>query len=412
MTVGDKAALEAFYDALLEDDPEKLYDRAPCGYLSTTPEGRIVKVNQTFLTWTGHTREALVSRTRFVDLLTGGGRIYHETHYAPMLRMQDSVREIALDIRRADGRLLPVLVNATLERDAAGRPSIVRIALFDATERREYERELLREKKRAEESEARARALARTLQQTLIPPTPPDVPGLDVAAVYRPAGDGAEVGGDFYDIFQVSDDDWVIVLGDVCGKGIDAAVVTALARYTVRAVSVRVRQAGEVLRTLNDVLLHHETDRFCTAAILRLRKQEDGWMVTMASGGHPLPLLLTGEGPPRPVGENGPLIGVLDDPQFPDHTLLLEPGSTLVLYTDGVTEARRRLEFFGEGRLHVSVVAHGSSAPGLVAGLLAEVLEFQHNRPRDDVAVVALRVPDGSDDVPSLAPPEESAGER
>jgi sigma-B regulation protein RsbU (phosphoserine phosphatase) len=410
MTVGEKAALEGFYDALLEDDPEKLYDRAPCGYLSTTPDGRIIKVNQTFLTWTGHSRESLVHRARFVDLLTGGGRIYHETHYAPMLRMQDSVREIALDIRRADGRLLPVLVNATLERDAAGAPRVVRIALFDATERREYERELLREKKRAEESEARASALARTLQGTLIPPSPPDIPGLDVAAVYRPAGDGAEVGGDFYDVFQVAHDDWVIVLGDVCGKGIDAAVVTALARYTVRAVAVRVSSANEVLRTLNDVLLGHETDRFCTAALLRLRKRADGWSVTMASGGHPLPLLLTPGGTPRPVGENGPLIGVLEDPEFPDHTLLLEPGSTLVLYTDGVTEARRRREFFGEGRLHVSVVAHGASAPALVEGLLAEVLEFQHDRPRDDVAVVALRVPDGSDDVPLLTASPEAGG--
>ena len=395
MSVGEQAAREAFYDALLEDDPQLLYDRAPCGYLSTTPDGRIIKVNQTFLTWTGYRREDLLAGLRFVDLLTGGGRIYHETHYAPMLRMQDSVREIALDLRRVDGRLLPVLVNATLERDDEGSPVVVRIALFDATERREYERELLRAKQRAEESEVRSHALARTLQETLIPPTPPDVPGLDVAAVYRPAGDGSEVGGDFYDVFQVAQDDWVVVLGDVCGKGVDAAAVTALVRYTVRALAVRLAGPGDILHGLNDVLLHHGTDRFCTAVVLRLRRSGDGWTGIVASGGHPLPLLVQDGEPPRSVGANGSLIGVLDSPEFADREFRLEPGSTLVVYTDGVTEGRSRSrgEFFGEYRLVGSVARNAESASDLVDGLLAEVLAFQDDLTNDDVAVVAIRVP-------------------
>ena len=159
-----EAALEDFFKALPEDDPESLYEKAPCGYLSTTPDGTIVKVNQTFLTWTGFSREGLVGRRSFSDLLTGGGRIYHDTHYAPLLRMQDRVREIALDVVKADGERLPVLVNAAVEHDDAGTPLFVRVALFDATERRSYERELLRAKQQAEESEARARTLARTLQ--------------------------------------------------------------------------------------------------------------------------------------------------------------------------------------------------------------------------------------------------------
>jgi sigma-B regulation protein RsbU (phosphoserine phosphatase) len=101
---------------------------------------------------------------------------------------------------------------------ADGSPRMIRTAIFDATERRGYERELLRAKQRAEASEAQAKALARTLQQTLIPQAPPEIPGLDVAAVYRPAGSGDEVGGDFYDIFEVGAEDWVIVVGDVCGR--------------------------------------------------------------------------------------------------------------------------------------------------------------------------------------------------
>ena len=212
-------ARDGFYAALLDDDAEELYERAPCGYLSTTPDGTIIKVNQTFLTWTGYQRSDLVGRRRFIDLLTGGGRIYHETHYAPMLQGQGTAREIALDIVGADRRRIPALVNAVLERDAAGVPVVIRVAVFDATERREYERELQRSKEQAEESDRHSRLLARTLQQSLIPPALPPIPGIDIAAAYRPAGSGDEVGGDFYDVFEVGDGDWVVVIGDVCGKG-------------------------------------------------------------------------------------------------------------------------------------------------------------------------------------------------
>src|SRR5215212_8745163 len=154
---GPDPAFDAFAAALVEDDAEQLYERAPCGYLSTTPDGGIVKVNETFLALTGYRRDDLVGKRTFASLLTGGGRIYHETHYAPMLRMQSSARGIALDLVAADGRRLPVLVNSVLARDDDGRPVVVRTAVFDATERREYERELLRAKQRAEASEARAR---------------------------------------------------------------------------------------------------------------------------------------------------------------------------------------------------------------------------------------------------------------
>ena len=142
---------------LLEETAEDLYEHAPCGYLSTLPGGLVVKVNQTFLTWTGHQRDDLVARKRFQDLLTAGGRIFHETHYAPLLRMQGAVREIAVDIVCADGRRLPALINSTLTRDAAGEPVGVRTTVFNATDRKEYERELLRERQRAER-EAKAKS--------------------------------------------------------------------------------------------------------------------------------------------------------------------------------------------------------------------------------------------------------------
>ncbi|HEV3365789.1 MAG TPA: PAS domain S-box protein, partial [Acidimicrobiia bacterium] len=223
------------FAAFLEESAEDLYEDAPCGYVSALLDGTIVRANSTFLSWTGYRAEDLVGVRRLQDLLTPGGRIFHETHYAPLLRLQGQVREIALDLVCADGRTLPVLLNSVLKTDETGAAVLSRTMIFDATERRSYEQELLRAKRSAEESEARARLLAETLQRSLIPPAPPAIPGLDVAAVYRPAGYGDQVGGDFYDVFETGRDDWALVVGDVCGKGPEAAAVTALARYTLRA---------------------------------------------------------------------------------------------------------------------------------------------------------------------------------
>jgi serine/threonine-protein kinase RsbW len=147
---------------LLDDDPTDLYENAPCGYLSTLPDGTVVKVNRTFCVWIGRPARQVLG-TRFQDLLAVGGRVFHETHLAPLLRMQGAVREIALDVLRADGTLLPCLLNATELRDADGTPVLVRATLFEATARRRYERELLSAQHAAQESEARARTLHRTV---------------------------------------------------------------------------------------------------------------------------------------------------------------------------------------------------------------------------------------------------------
>ena len=136
-----------------DEDAEDLYENAPCGYVSALADGLIVKVNQTFLTWTGHRREDLVGRKRFQDLLTAGGRIFHETHYAPLLRMQGEVREIAVEIFCATGGRLPALINSVLRKDAAGKPILTRTTIFNATDRKEYERELLRARQKAEQAD-------------------------------------------------------------------------------------------------------------------------------------------------------------------------------------------------------------------------------------------------------------------
>ncbi|TFV93848.1 PAS domain S-box protein [Blastococcus sp. CT_GayMR20] len=147
---------------LLEEDPADLYENAPMGYLSTLPDGRIVKVNRTFCAWTGRAADDLIG-SRFQDLLSIGGQVFHETHLSPLLRMQGAVREIALDVVRVDGSLLPCLLNAVELRDESGAPLLVRATLFEATARRRYERELLAAQRAAEESEARSSIVQRVV---------------------------------------------------------------------------------------------------------------------------------------------------------------------------------------------------------------------------------------------------------
>ncbi|NDU77482.1 PAS domain S-box protein, partial [Actinomadura sp. DSM 109109] len=195
-----------------------LYEYAPCGYLTLLLRGTITRVNRTFLDWTGYRAEDLLGGTRFQDLLPVGDRIYYDTHFMPLLTMQGEVREIAVDLKRADGERVPVLVDSTLRPERPGESPAVRVCVFRAVDRREYERELLRARQAARQAENRARQLAETLQSSFIPPALPPVPGLEVGGAYRPAGAGDEVGGDFYDLFEISPERWGLVLGDVCGK--------------------------------------------------------------------------------------------------------------------------------------------------------------------------------------------------
>lgn len=191
---GDDEASTVAFTALLEDSAEELYESAPCGYLSTMLDGTVAKINATLLGWLGLEREAVVGRMRFTDLLTVGGKLYHETHFAPLLRMQGEIGGIALEMRHADGGRLPVLISSAVKYGASGEPLLIRTTVFDARDRRAYEEELLRAQKAAEqahrEAEAdRARlqdALA-VLQASLLPDTLPPIPGVETAAHYRTA---------------------------------------------------------------------------------------------------------------------------------------------------------------------------------------------------------------------------------
>lgn len=394
---------QAQFSALLEDSADDLYEHAPCGYLSTQLDGRIAKVNTTLLDWLGYQRRDLVGRKYFSDLLTVGGRLYHETHFAPLLRMQGEISGIALELKAADGTRLPVLVTSTLKTGSNGQPLLVRTTLFDARDRRAYETELLRARKEADQERDRLRVLAATLQKTLLPPTLENMPGLDVCAHYHLASLD-EVGGDFYDLFPLAPGTWGLFLGDVCGKGAAAAAVTSLARYTLRAAAVYDPDPVAVLGNLNTVLNHEYNGadpRFCTVVfgLLTLDPERGGFHITLASGGHPPALLMRADGTadflPTPGGQ---LIGVLPEAHIATTTVRLAPGDTLLLYTDGLTEARTDAtssggERYGDDALLGFARALAPATASDTVSAVRELLDSFGTGVDDDTAVLAVHAP-------------------
>ena len=238
-------------------------------------------------------------------------------------------------------------------------------------------------------------AIARTLQSSLLPPALPDVPGFELAALYRSASEGTEVGGDFYDVFNTAEDQWYAVVGDVCGKGAEAAAVTAMARYTIRAAAVRRRSPAAILRLLGEAMMRQETPelvgRFCTIACLHLDLSRSPARATVAVGGHPLPAILRAGGTVEELGTPGTLLGLVERPELHDRAGDLHPGDTIVLYTDGLTEAGAPHDVWGPVELaDVLSGAAGGSAQEIVDHAVREALGVQP-APRDDIAVVALR---------------------
>jgi PAS domain S-box-containing protein len=238
--------------------------------------------------------------------------------------------------------------------------------------------------------------IARTLQESLLPVELPDIPGVEAAARFRPTGEGNEVGGDFYDMFETGNRGWTVVMGDVCGKGPDAAAVTALARYTLRAAAMRERLPSRSLAVLNEALLRQRDDRrFCTVAYAYFEKLDRGARVGVACGGHPLPLLLRSDGTVETVGEPGTLLGVVPDPDLEDRAVTLEPGDALVFYTDGVIEGRGDSNVLDERRLaELVATCAGTGADAIAARVEEAAVLSQGGRPRDDIAVLVLRVVD------------------
>ncbi|ANB10400.1 histidine kinase [Streptomyces ambofaciens] len=404
----DGDASGAVFASLLEDSAEELYESAPCGYLSTLMDGIIAKINSTLLDWLGLEREQVVGRMRFTDLLTVGGKLYHETHFAPLLRMQGEISGVALELKQTGGGRIPVFVSSAVKYGSTGEPLLIRTTVFDARDRRAYEEELLRARKAAEEAHKEAEAdrarlqdALAVLQQSLLPATLPAVPGVEAAAHYRTASPD-RLGGDFYDLFPLDGKRFAFFLGDVCGKGPQAAAVTSLTRYTLRAAALHDPDPVAALTTLNQVLHERYTGgdpRYCTVifGVLEPDPATGQVSVHVASGGHPPALVLRADGTadflPTP---GGLLVGVLPTATFVTATNVLGPGDSLVLYTDGLTEARTsedRDSLYGDEALLDFAAGHAGKSPQAVIQALTGLLDGFGDGLDDDTALLALGVP-------------------
>lgn len=240
---------------------------------------------------------------------------------------------------------------------------------------------------------AQRERVAVTLQEELLPPRLPSIPWLDVAARYSAAGEGNEVGGDFYDLFA-SGDGWQVVIGDVVGKGPAAAAVTGLARHTMRAVAAYEGAPSQLLRVLNDALLAERGGRrLASVACVRLDPEGDGLALTVSVAGHPLPYVVRTDGTVRAVGRFGQLLGVEEDLVVFNAHERLGPGDLLVLYTDGVVDASGPDGAFTEEHLPALLAELAGLAPSrALQRVEAAVLAASGGRPRDDVAMIALTV--------------------
>ncbi len=259
-------------------------------------------------------------------------------------------------------------------------------------------------------------SIARTLQQSLLPEQLPEVPGFELASVYLPAMAGSLVGGDFYDVWS-NGDGWMVIIGDVTGKGVEAAALTALVRHTMRTASEFLSSPAELLAQVDSTLKHRPTLSVCTALCLRLEGNRTalclrlkGNRATIAVGGHPLPLYVTCEEVTK-LGEHGPLLGAFTEAAWQDTTVDLAAGSTLLAYTDGITDAvdeeRRR---FGLERLSDALrdVA-GRSAAKVAESLTGALAAFQTGSHADDTAAIVLHRPAHADAAESSAPRPETA---
>jgi sigma-B regulation protein RsbU (phosphoserine phosphatase) len=373
-----------------EDTAEDFFEDAPVGYVTTSPDGTIIRVNRTFESWTGLTRGDLVGVRRFAELLSPGGRLFYETHCGPLLRVQGSLREIALDVLRADGSVLTTLVNSVLRPADGRRPAVVNTSIFDATERRRYEQDLLAARRREE-------AIARRLQLSMLSGDLPAGPGLGVAVAYHPGVRGLEVGGDWYDAFWLTEGETAgLVVGDVVGRGLDAAAAMGQLRSAVRALALTGLGPGPLLGALDAYVRRHGVGRMSTVVYAEL--DLDSRELRLACAGHPPPLVaapgeaarFVWDGRSQPLAAHRP--GASGRPQA---TVALTPGSILVLYTDGLVERRSSPLVEGMERLRSRLDGARDGDPEtLAAGLVRGLDSPDHD---DDVCLLAVRLtPDGA----------------
>jgi serine phosphatase RsbU (regulator of sigma subunit) len=239
------------------------------------------------------------------------------------------------------------------------------------------------------------RHIASVLQRSLLPRSLPEIKGFETSSRFLAAGESYEVGGDFYDVFRSGSGSWTAVIGDVCGKGPEAASLTALARYTVRTASSPDSPPSQVLRALHDSISSERSDfRFCTAALARIQTSSNGngdTHLTVALGGHPMPIILRKDGSVHPIGRPGTLLGVLPSPVLADADATLRVGDSLILYTDGVLDVGDRANRGDPDWLAWQIAEFaGKDADGIAEALANAAIERHGGEARDDIAILVL----------------------
>ena len=364
-------------------DLQALYDHAPCGYVVTDLRGKLVQVNQTFAELSGYRREELVGQVRLAELFTRGGRIYYETHYAPLLIMQGSVQAIALELLRADGAAVPILVNSVMHRDPGGNPRAIFTTVFDATDRRSYEGELLAARRRE-------RDIAHYLQRSMLSGQLPTGAGFELAFRYDPAEDGLEIGGDWYDAFWLAERVIGLVVGDVVGRGIEAAAAMGQLRSAVRALAATGLGPSELLSALDVYAHRHSVGE--TATVIYAQLDVATGELRFACAGHPPPVLLEAAGEARLLwqGRSRPLWVDERAQARPEAQCKIGAGDTIVLYTDGLIEDRARPGEDGLARLLDAMGERGAEPLQNLVETLTDALVYRSHA--DDVCVLAARL--------------------
>lgn len=244
--------------------------------------------------------------------------------------------------------------------------------------------------------------VARTLQQSLLPPVLPTVPGLDIGAVYRPGSEAHGIGGDFYDVVPTGRGSWLVAVGDVCGKGVEAAALTGTVRYALRTAAVLAESPADMLRAVNETVLREEwQDRFATLLVAEVFPAESPVRVVLAGGGHPPAVLRRASGELVRPAVGGSLVGALERAEFAQHAVTMEPGDCLALYTDGVTEAGQAPDLFGDERLDAVLASAPAGSAQQVARSVVEAVDDYRRAVipnpdadpgRDDLAILVVRV--------------------
>ncbi|MDQ3974740.1 MAG: SpoIIE family protein phosphatase, partial [Actinomycetota bacterium] len=377
-TDGDRAAGSETLAALALAQVEA----SPDGVLLMAADAQTCFVNRRFAQIWGLPADAGAARDAPTTLRTAARQVADPGSFVTRMETPGPGGPTHDDVALADGRLLE-RYGAPLH-DADGAYLGWAWHFRDVTTRRRTEAEL--------------RKLADTLQASLLPPRPPKIPGMQVAARYRPAREGLEVGGDFLDVFRLRSNDWGLVVGDVCGKGAAAAALTALARYSLRAAAVHQEAPADVLRELNGALLDEPElgERFCSVVFARLEQDVCGAWVTLACGGHPQPVVVRRAGWIDLRGQPGMLLGLFDDPELADDRVGLGPGDALVFCTDGITEARDSSGrmFADEGLPGLLLECANADAQHTADRVVAASLAHSAGRLDDDIAVLVVRVPE------------------